>query len=147
MRNFFVRKGYNIPEYDKNNLYQLLKKEVGSFERTLEWIVGVLKSEPILIKHLTTKKLLKFDFGQRVVNFFGRHFNGITNFKEYLNENYEFNYPLQKHVDKFYYLNEENFFKELTPIVKKYGRLPSRLELEANGRRDIDRFIKRQNKF
>jgi hypothetical protein len=102
------------------------------------------RQEPNLSKNITTKSLKRYEYGNEVVYFLSKHFAGITNFKEYLNEHYDFNYIIQRHKDKFYYLNEENLFRDLTPIVKKYGRLPSRLELEANGRRDIDRFIKRQ---
>lgn len=144
MRDFFISKGYDIPEYNKNGLYKLLKKEVVSFETTLNWTVNLLKDEPSLSDNLTVKKLKKYDFGNKIIFFIGKHFNGVSNFKEYLNEHYGFNYPIQRPVDKHYYSSEENLFRELTPIVKKYGRLPSRLELEAEGRRDIDRFIKKQ---
>ena len=144
MRDFFVSKGYDIPEYNKNELYSLLKKEVVTFETTLNWVVSLLRERPTLSDNVTVKKLLKIDLGSKVIFFGNKHFNGISNFKEYLNEHYGFTYPVQKHKDKYYYLSEENLFRELTPIVKKYGRLPGRLELVAEGRRDIDRFIKRQ---
>jgi hypothetical protein len=144
MRDFFISKGYKIPEYNKNELYSLLKKEVVTFETTLNWIVGLLKNEPSLSENITVKKLLKYDFGGRIVFFINKRFNGMLKFKEYVNENYGFNFPIQKNVDNYYYLSKDNLFKELTPIVKKYGRLPSRIELESEGRRDIDRFIKRQ---
>lgn len=144
MRDFFIDKGYNIPEFDRNELYKLLKKDLHTFDTKLNWIVNILKTTPEFNKNLTTKQLLKFDFGHNISFFIEKRFNGITNFKEYLNENYGFNYPLQRHVNKYYYLDEERFFNELTPIIIKYGRLPSKLELIADGRRDIDRFIKKQ---
>lgn len=144
MRDFFISKGYTIPEYNRNELYALLKKEVVTFESTLNWVVGILKDNSELNENVTVKKLSKNQYGNKIVFFIQKHFNGISNFKEYLNEHYGFNYPIERHADKEYYLSKENLFKELTPIVKKYGRLPSRIELESEGRRDIDRFIKRQ---
>lgn len=141
MRNFFINNGYDIPQYNKNELYKLLRKEVPTFENMLDWVVNTIRNEPSLQKELTTKRLSKFYYGQKIMSFFAKHFNGISNFKEYLNEEYNFNYKIERHVNKHYYLNEENLFRELTPIVKKYGRLPSKVELSAEGRRDIVMFI------
>jgi hypothetical protein len=144
MRDFFVSKGFNIPEYNKNNLYSLLKKEVVTFETTLNWIVGILRDNIEFSENITVKKFLKFNFGGKIVNFINRQFNGMISFKEYVNEHYGFNYPIEKKVDNYYYLSKENLFRELTPIVKKYGRLPSRPELRSEGVGYLHSFIKRQ---
>ena len=79
--------------------------------------------------------------GNKVIAFMNKFFDGRSNLlKEELNKR-GFNYNIK--ADRGSYKSEDYFIKQITPIIKKLGRVPTQQEFSNLGRNDLSVMSKR----
>jgi hypothetical protein len=140
LRNCLTQYGYKINEYDVDGVYQVIKNDVKQFDGVVKEIIAYLKKNK-LTKNFSENNL-RNDKGNKIMSHIVKYFDGkITLLKDYLNKHHKFNFFIKAKNGSYKDIN--HLIKNITPYIKKYGRVLTQDEFAKENRNDIAVQIKR----
>jgi hypothetical protein len=140
LRDALTKHGYNIKEYDVDNVYDIINNDVKQFDGVVKEIIVYLKKNK-LTKHFSENHL-RNDKGNKIEHYIFKYFDGkISLLKDYLNKHHEFNFFIRAQSGS--YKDTNHLIKNITPYIKEFKRVPTQTEFTNLGRNDINIIINR----